>query len=516
MSIYQPLQSQAGPSKTFSDGSYEIVVCKWGWCRSTFSNGAELAHHVIHQHARCAIPVRRRDLSLIRRAEEGIGESLRFSNILSGHTCNNADEQSQKLAKDSRHGLSQASPKVPHSTLPSPPVTSRANTSPLHFNEPLPGSIEHASHEHSLDMDDIISIPTADIRPLDQDENTHSFAALSSPTESSASFTAPDIPHSPSFSSLVDRSFKRKSDNDFYHKPVAKKGRLYRHHPLSQSANSSTGSHASVEQHLTQSFESSEDGHESGEDLDNDDTSSQNFSHHSKSSEPEDPTHHSKLDHSITRPDAFQDPQFTQSSSTEDSHFVGAHYELLTQGPSQFQTQPPTASFPLHFHRPKTASSSQMEHLSPPVPLSSLKYATSTPQQRQNWYQPPTLQCGVNQSIDQSGAVENCNLDASNSNNAVACSQRSQGQNSSKSKKFRSGTLQISPAQLSQNRINEEIPAREQALVHNDTLLHDIYGDILNQHDSQSYMDSSQSVDDFSYPPLQTQAPYESQSMSQY
>ena len=69
-------------SVSSQDHSFQLFNCKWAWCRSTFSNNAELAHHVIHDHVRRAIPVRRRDISMIQRAEEGKGESLRISELM--------------------------------------------------------------------------------------------------------------------------------------------------------------------------------------------------------------------------------------------------------------------------------------------------------------------------------------------------------------------------------------------------------------------------------------------------
>ncbi|KIM90960.1 hypothetical protein PILCRDRAFT_26766, partial [Piloderma croceum F 1598] len=53
-----------------------IHNCRWDWCRLTFPTNALLVDHVIHEHVRSAQPVPRRDLPMLRRAEEGVGESL--------------------------------------------------------------------------------------------------------------------------------------------------------------------------------------------------------------------------------------------------------------------------------------------------------------------------------------------------------------------------------------------------------------------------------------------------------
>ena len=51
--------------------------CRWAWCRLTFPDGDALLNHV-----RQATPVRRRDIPLLTRTEEGLGESLRLSDIM--------------------------------------------------------------------------------------------------------------------------------------------------------------------------------------------------------------------------------------------------------------------------------------------------------------------------------------------------------------------------------------------------------------------------------------------------
>jgi hypothetical protein len=53
-----------------------IHSCRWAWCRLTFAINAELVHHVIHDHVRQAPPVLRKDIPMLKRAEEGIGESM--------------------------------------------------------------------------------------------------------------------------------------------------------------------------------------------------------------------------------------------------------------------------------------------------------------------------------------------------------------------------------------------------------------------------------------------------------
>jgi hypothetical protein len=85
--------SQAHPSSEFSGTSsacpksaleLHIHGCRWAWCRLTFSTNKELVQHVIYEHVRRAIPVMRRDIPMLRRAEEGFGESISMTGIMGG------------------------------------------------------------------------------------------------------------------------------------------------------------------------------------------------------------------------------------------------------------------------------------------------------------------------------------------------------------------------------------------------------------------------------------------------
>jgi hypothetical protein len=67
-----------------SDNSQVVRVygCRWAWCRLNFSDNDGLRNHVVFEHVRRAIPVRRKDILMLRRAEEGLGDSLKISDIM--------------------------------------------------------------------------------------------------------------------------------------------------------------------------------------------------------------------------------------------------------------------------------------------------------------------------------------------------------------------------------------------------------------------------------------------------
>lgn len=75
---------KASTSQTGSSFGSQLHDCRWGWCRAVFSTKRELAHHVVVEHARKAVPVRRSEIALLRRAEQGIGESMSMGVTLSG------------------------------------------------------------------------------------------------------------------------------------------------------------------------------------------------------------------------------------------------------------------------------------------------------------------------------------------------------------------------------------------------------------------------------------------------
>ena len=87
---------------------FQLFSCKWAWCRLTFSDNAGLVRHVLHDHVRRATPVRRRDISMIKRAEEGKGESFKISELMVDmHSYTSRESISQKQGNSSfRYTLS--------------------------------------------------------------------------------------------------------------------------------------------------------------------------------------------------------------------------------------------------------------------------------------------------------------------------------------------------------------------------------------------------------------------------
>ncbi|KJA29856.1 hypothetical protein HYPSUDRAFT_31864 [Hypholoma sublateritium FD-334 SS-4] len=77
-------ESSSSLSSSYMSLGIHTLGCRWAWCRATFSNGEDLTQHVVHEHARKSVPMRRRDIAVIRRIEEGSGEPLGFSKLVEG------------------------------------------------------------------------------------------------------------------------------------------------------------------------------------------------------------------------------------------------------------------------------------------------------------------------------------------------------------------------------------------------------------------------------------------------
>lgn len=88
-----------------TQNSLEINACRWSWCRLTFLTNAELIHHVINDHVYTAIPIRRMDIPILKRAEEGIGESLSLTGF--GMFAPNSNDASERLKsrKEGTHDI---------------------------------------------------------------------------------------------------------------------------------------------------------------------------------------------------------------------------------------------------------------------------------------------------------------------------------------------------------------------------------------------------------------------------
>lgn len=350
---------------------------------------------------------------------------------------------------------------------------------------------------------------------------------LSSPP-TFASFNSPaatpqpvSIPASPSFSSLVSK--KRRLNFDVpEHEPTPRTKPLRsRSHPLSQSTSteSTSASQASVAMQLTQSL--SDDDSDSDEDalVEVDDLEQEVQEQSGKPVAAE-------LNMGDPKEELYEDELSWGSENSEETAHALANFGSLSQPPSQFQFD----SFPIHHHGPKAhrpppietvPSSSALPPLSAPAPLSSPTFAISTPI-RQNWYQPvvrrksSSKQSLHESELDREGtqmSLENSQLQSMNGASPASKSKLT----SKKKSVFRSGTLQITPISL----IPESPPPKEDEKVLQleqvDSIPHGIQDFSVALDTSQDYMDldNSDSFEDFSYPPLQTQAPYESQTMSQ-
>ena len=159
------------------DQPFQLFSCKWAWCRLTFPDNAGLIQHVVHDHVRRAIPVRRRDISMIKRAEEGKGESFKISELMVDMYSYTSRESFSHKSGIFRRSflpyeteiilLSVEQPQAPPTSLPSPPASSSAfrshHHSPRPASSPSPLSLEWEPPQHAEEY------PTSD--PISQSQS---------------------------------------------------------------------------------------------------------------------------------------------------------------------------------------------------------------------------------------------------------------------------------------------------------------------------------------------------------
>ncbi|KAF8914183.1 hypothetical protein CPB84DRAFT_1956933 [Gymnopilus junonius] len=437
-------------------------------------------------------------MSSLNISEEGSGESYKVPYLSHSQTLSSTFASPRKPPARSQD----ARPRTePSSSRPSPPVSLSAN--PQNFPKVVNSPRLRPQTQGSMATQEefLTNGAHADIQPLQTLSRnlTPTFASLGSPAGSQASLA---IPGSPTFSSLVNRPAKHVLTFDTPENPSPKRSYTGRHHHFSSqshlSRRLSTGSQVAVEQQLTQldddEFSSSEGESDNNSDKDTaEDDISDPQSSEKDEMEVDTPNSQATSFPATQGPDAYKSELNWALSQPESSqHQVSQpemlHMDLLSQPASQFQH--PT--FPFHMHGPKKsipgtqpeADSSLL--LGTPAPLSNPAFAASTPN-RQNWYQPPLSRTPSSQKAKSPLIAQG--RPASSSVKSVQPSAQSQSllhsRNLSKSKKFRSGVLQIMPAP-------------------SETVIQE----------SQSYRDSSQPYQESFL--LQTQAPYQSQSLSQF
>ena len=58
------------PTSMHEDSNF-LSVCRWQWCSESFESPDRLADHVLKEHIEKAKPMKRRDVDVHRRAQDG-------------------------------------------------------------------------------------------------------------------------------------------------------------------------------------------------------------------------------------------------------------------------------------------------------------------------------------------------------------------------------------------------------------------------------------------------------------
>lgn len=388
------------------------------------------------------------------------------------------------------------------------------------------------------------------------------FASLGSPAGSLTSF---QIPASPTFSTLVRGANKRKETSE-----TQQEGKRSRQDDSSLESVSavSTGSQRSVEEHLTQTSEGDvRDNNESDEDIG---CSQPDCSREDVVMIP--PPSEAPLSSSSLLPESSQQSAYKGELSWDEPHVLSPRFisqpscgssqersikpfpESLSQPPSQLQLASSIyrtkSSSPLLQTSQFDANSSILSlPLNPAALLVSppTGFIASTPQ-RQTWYQSAPRRRVSSRSTsgamtpkpssrgpEPTGALPDTGEEQSQLQQCASKTRQTPHPRESPSIKrsgFRSGTLQLTPS-ASHHQIDSQSqsPARPQPITSHTITDEDTRNVSPVRHDSaipeerpnswetQSQSDQhslmSPNMSSTSYPPLQTQAPYQSQSLSQ-
>ena len=192
----------------------QIHGCRWAWCSEFFHSSAALAGHVLSVHLPAAQPVRRADLPVLRRVEEGYSQSF---DLLS-----RADFEAMKSSRRYSEHLPSSLPSPP----PSTPTSLPSAFPPSPPQQPCPDNL--AVREGLRSTEPFPCTPGKNNQPT--------FASLSSPAESH--LYSPCIPESPSLSRMISDAVRAGEGLD------------------ESPSKSSSSSRESVEQQLTQSISS--------------------------------------------------------------------------------------------------------------------------------------------------------------------------------------------------------------------------------------------------------------------
>ncbi|KAJ7929954.1 hypothetical protein B0H13DRAFT_908665 [Mycena leptocephala] len=222
---------------------YSNLQCRWRWCSMELATAVELLDHV-REHVRQTPPCFVRDIPLLVRAEEGIGESM------SGIAMTTDSGSSQSVQNHSVPNPSSSLPSPPASS-PTPHLQMRAIDFSLLPNTPErpvkrrkimpPGN---DSPSISLSRSNSVQ-PPSESPPSRALNRTPGFLTLALPSDSAQTIPNPVFPD---LDTLISHTL-----SGVTHQPFTTPNRKPSHE--SAGSQSVSGSDASVERQLTQDFD---------------------------------------------------------------------------------------------------------------------------------------------------------------------------------------------------------------------------------------------------------------------
>ncbi|KAJ3975159.1 hypothetical protein EV361DRAFT_543498 [Lentinula raphanica] len=245
--MFGSLHSQPRPP------SPRLHFCRWGLtCTRSFSSGPELYQHFKEVHSPTLVPVKPDEIPMLLRITEGIGESYQTEHFLSSPSLSEKGEDALQI-QISKDNSQKSNDSGPVASLPSPPVSSSSRPRGLDDDE---NSLSGSASPHSQARDpspmfyedtnqDDFASQSMDVLLSDALEPpSPNFVALDATTGSPRPGS---IPPSPSFSDILASSTQK--DTTKSQPPIIPDRPLKQTH--SAKSSSSSNSCAIVEQQLT-------------------------------------------------------------------------------------------------------------------------------------------------------------------------------------------------------------------------------------------------------------------------
>ncbi|KAI0050782.1 hypothetical protein FA95DRAFT_1555256 [Auriscalpium vulgare] len=137
-----------------------LHFCQWDWCRASFPSRDLLRTHLVEEHVNKAVPVKQRDVKLIRQAEDGLSGSSEGLRTMLGISTTETDksQEAQLLQTPKRTGFSALTASSSPASTPllasqpaSPALSELVKNPALLANSPFAGRTTSSSSSREVE-----------------------------------------------------------------------------------------------------------------------------------------------------------------------------------------------------------------------------------------------------------------------------------------------------------------------------------------------------------------------------